>query len=71
VKITRSVAYFGGADLLPPTMILVGWTVVALLALGFVKHRRKPPVAAQTAVVMTADRLRLASAGVPGGDPVA
>ncbi len=33
VKITRSVAYFDGAELLAPTLILVAWAFVALTAL--------------------------------------
>lgn len=33
VRVTRSVAYFDGEDLLAPTMILLGWAVVALVAL--------------------------------------
>jgi hypothetical protein len=42
VKITRSVAYFHSADLVPPTLILVGWAVVALVALGVSRHVGNP-----------------------------
>jgi hypothetical protein len=41
VKITRSVAYFDGEDLLPPTLILVAWAAIALMALGVVMHKAK------------------------------
>lgn len=43
VRVIRSVAYFHGEDLLPPTMILVAWAVVALIGLAFARHRGRPP----------------------------
>jgi hypothetical protein len=43
VKITRSVAFFHGIDLLDPTLILVAWAVVALIVVGVAQYKR--PVA--------------------------
>lgn len=48
VRVTRSVAYFHGADLLAPTMILVAWAVVALIGLIFARYRYGPPAASHS-----------------------
>lgn len=44
VKIIRSVAYFDGADALAPTLILLGWALLALIVVGVAwdrqSHRR-------------------------------
>ncbi|HEX4531795.1 MAG TPA: hypothetical protein VIA11_20585 [Acidimicrobiia bacterium] len=42
VKITRSVAYFDRAELLVPTLILVGWAFVALAALVVSSKKDSP-----------------------------
>jgi hypothetical protein len=62
VKITRSVAYFDGADILTPTAILVGWAVVALTALVIASNKNTPSDGARSGGVTTADPLRVPSA---------
>jgi hypothetical protein len=42
VKITRSVAYFGAADILAPTMILVAWAIAALIAVQVARYNGRP-----------------------------
>ncbi len=41
VKITRSVAYFDGADLAPPTLILLLWAAFVIVVVG-IAWRRQP-----------------------------
>jgi hypothetical protein len=71
VRITRSVAYFDGADLLSPTMILVGWAVVALIALGVARYRDRPSSDTQTAGITATDRVNVPSAALQGSDSAA
>jgi uncharacterized phage infection (PIP) family protein YhgE len=66
VKITRSVAYFDGAELLAPTMILVGWAIVALTALVVTskqdqRKKNKPSDDPRPGGVMAADPPRVPS----------
>ncbi|MCU1430811.1 MAG: putative integral rane protein [Actinomycetia bacterium] len=62
VKITRSVAFFDGADLLPPTAILVGWAVVALTVLLVSSKRNKPSGDPRSSGVTAAEPFRVRSA---------
>jgi hypothetical protein len=54
VKITRSVAYFGGASILAPTMILVAWATLGAVVVGVARYRsqaaRTPPEVAVVTV---------------------
>lgn len=40
VKITRSVAYFGGADIVAPELILMVWAAMAFVVLGIAWYRQ-------------------------------
>jgi hypothetical protein len=71
VRITRSVAYFDGAGLLSPTMILVAWAVVALIALGVARYRDRPSSDTQTAGITATDRVNVPSAALQGSDSAA
>jgi hypothetical protein len=62
VKVTRSVAYFDGAEILTPTAILVGWAVVALTALVVASKKNTPSGDPRSGGVATADPLRVPSA---------
>jgi hypothetical protein len=68
VKITRSVAYFDGAELLAPTVILMGWALVALTALLVTSKKNRPTKKnqpldnPQSGGVTAADPLRVPSA---------
>jgi hypothetical protein len=68
VKVTRSVAYFHGAELLGPTMILVGWAVVALIGLVFVRYRDTPSDDTRSEGVTMTDQLTVPSGGVASND---
>jgi hypothetical protein len=71
VRVTRSVAYFGGADLLAPTMILVAWAVVALIGLVFARYRYKSSDGTRPAAFATTDQRTGPSVGVAGNDSAA
>jgi hypothetical protein len=68
VRATRSVAYFHGADVIPPTVILLAWLVVALSGLVFVWYRDRPSNPKQGA---SADRTPALAVSVAGGDTAA
>jgi hypothetical protein len=73
VKITRSVVYFDGAELLGPTLILVGWAFVALTALVVSSKKDTPTMKnspsddARSGGVTVADPLRVPSAVLYSG----
>ena len=70
VRVTRSVAYFHGADLLAPTMILVAWAVVALIGLAFVRYRDRPSDDTRSAGVTTTNQLRVPSSALQTVTPL-
>jgi len=70
VRVARSVAYFHGADLLAPTMILVAWAVVALIGLAFVRYRGKPSDDTRSDGVTATDQLTMPSLSVEGTETV-
>jgi hypothetical protein len=67
VKVTRSVAYFDGAGLLPPTAILVGWAVVALTAIVVSSKKNKPSDDPRSGGVTPPDPLTVRSAELHSG----
>jgi hypothetical protein len=77
VKITRSVVYFDGAELLGPTLILVGWAFVALTALvdsskkDTPTKKNSPSDDARSGGVTAADLLRVPSAVLYSGGSAA
>jgi hypothetical protein len=71
VKIIRSVAFFNDAKLLLPTVILVGWAVVALTVLAVASKTNKPTDDPLAGDVTAADPLRDRSAVQQSGVPVA
>jgi hypothetical protein len=69
VRVTRSVAYFHGADLLPPTMILVAWAVVALVALVYSWYRGRPSHDTGSAGGTSTDHSRVSPSTLPTETP--
>jgi uncharacterized phage infection (PIP) family protein YhgE len=77
VKVTRSVAYFDGAELLAPTVILMGWALVALTALLVTSKENGPTKKHQSlddpqfAASEDADQLRVPSTVLRSGGSAA
>jgi ABC-2 family transporter len=67
VKVARSVAYFNGAELLAPTLTLVGWAVVALSVLVVTSKTNKPSDDPRSGDVTATDPLRVRSAAQQSG----
>ena len=67
VKVTRSVAYFNGAELLAPTAILVVWAVAALTVLVVASKKNKPSDDGRSGDVTAADPLSVRSTAQHSG----